>query len=167
MDSSKKRITSQFNLHKRRLPHWQIGGSTYFVTFRSAIGVLPAEALEIVKHHVLFDHRRRYDLLFGIIMPDHVHLFLRPLGKDKGSWYNLGEIMKGIKGSSATNINRLLEKTGSVWQDEFFDRIVRDEMEMLEKWEYMWNNPLKAGLTNSTNEYQFYIRPEEKENFSK
>ena len=167
MEKEKTEVTSEFQIHRRRLPHWQIGGSTYFVTFRSAIGILPEKALKIVKHHVLFDHTRRYELLFGVIMPDHIHLLIRPLEKEKGVWYNLGEIMKGIKGSSATNINRLMGRAGRLWQDEFFDRIVRDEKEMLEKWEYIWNNPLKAGLANSTNEYQFYVRPEENENFSK
>jgi len=78
-----KIIDSSFHIHKRNLPHWQIGGRAYFVTFRSAVGSLPEGALEIVKHHILFDHNRRYELLFGVIMPDHVHLLFRPLEKEK------------------------------------------------------------------------------------
>jgi len=156
-------VTSEFHFHKGRLPHWQIGGSVYFITFRSAIGILGSEALKIVKHHILFDHRRRYDLLFAVIMPDHVHLLIRPLQKKNGIWFDLATIMKGIKGTSGANINRLLQKKGNVWQREYFDRIVRDEKELLEKWNYMWNNPLKTGLANSFAEYNFYVRPEEKE----
>ncbi len=155
--------TSEFHIHKRSLPHWQIGGRTYFITFRTAIGVLPNEALEIVKYHILFDHARRYELLFGVVMPDHVHLLFCPLKKDEASWYDLPQIMRGIKGTSAKRINTLLGRSGSIWQEEYFDRMVRDETEMLEKWEYMWNNPLKMGLTNSFEEYRFYVRPEEKD----
>jgi hypothetical protein len=42
---------------------------------------------------------------------------------------------------------------GSLWQDERFDRIVRDEAEFLEKWQYIRNNPLKNGLAASPEEY--------------
>ena len=141
-----KITTSNFHLHKRHLPHWQVGGRSYFVTFRSVIGVLPSGALEIVKYHILFDHARRYDLLFGVVMPDHVHLLFRPLVKEDGSWYELPQIIRGIKGTSAKRINSLLGRSGSVWQEEYFDRMIRDEEEMLEKWNYMWKNPLKEGL---------------------
>jgi len=96
-------------------------------------------------------------------MPDHVHLLLNPLQKGNGIWFDLATIMKGIKGTSAVNINRILNKKGEVWQREYFDRMIRDENELLEKWEYMWNNPLKAGLANSFDEYNFYVNPDEKE----
>ncbi len=154
-------ISSELHRHHRRLPHWQSGGSSYFVTFRSAIGELPSEALEIVKHHILFDHKRKYELIFGVVMPDHVHILFRPICKDNGNWYSLQEILKGIKGVSARNINKLLLRTGSVWQDEYFDRLIRDEKELHEKWKYIWENPLKKGLSNSFDDYLFYIVPEE------
>ena len=144
------------------MPHWQIGGSLYFITFRSKLGVLSEEALALVKHHILFDHRRKYELFFGVVMPDHVHVMLSPLEKEKGSWFSLAEIIKGIKGSSARSINKLLSRTGTVWQEDYFDRIVRDEKEMIEKYTYMWNNPLKANLVSSVEKYLYYIRPDEK-----
>jgi REP element-mobilizing transposase RayT len=156
-------INSEFHIHKRNLPHWQVGGRSYFVTFRSAIGSLSTEAIKIVKYHILFDHARRYDLLFGVVMPDHVHLLFRPLSKEDGSWYDLPQIIRGIKGTSAKRINALLGISGKVWQEEYFDRMIRNEAEMLEKWNYIWNNPLKKGLADSFEEYQFYVRPDEKE----
>jgi len=163
-DHSEKKITaSDFHLHKRHLPHWQIGGRAYFVTFRSAIGELPTKALEIAKYHVLFDHARRYELLFGVVMTDHIHILFRPLQKEDGSWYDLPQIMRGIKGTSGKRINSLLGRSGKVWQEEYFDRMIRDETELLEKWEYIWNNLLKKGLADSFEEYPFYIRPEEKD----
>ena len=42
---------------------------------------------------------------------------------------------------------------GSIWQDERFDRIVRDEAEFLEKWQYIMNNPLKKELVQSPEDY--------------
>ena len=42
---------------------------------------------------------------------------------------------------------------GSLWQDESYDRIVRDEAEFLEKWQYIRNNPLKEGLASYPEDY--------------
>ena len=96
-------------------------------------------------------------------MPDHVHLLFRPFEKEDGTWYDLPQLIRGIKGTSAKRINSFLSRSGKVWQEEYFDRMIRDEEEMLEKWNYMWNNPLKKGLADSFEEYSFYVRPEEKD----
>jgi putative transposase len=42
---------------------------------------------------------------------------------------------------------------GVVWQDERFDRIVRDEKEFNEKWEYIKTNPVKNGLSQKPADY--------------
>ena len=44
-------------------------------------------------------------------------------------------------------------KTGKLWMDERYDRIVRDEAEFLEKWSYIRNNPVKAGLATNPEDY--------------
>jgi REP element-mobilizing transposase RayT len=151
-------ITSEFHFHRRDLPHWQVGGSSYFVTFRSAIGVLSDAALEVIKRQVQESAIKYFELHFvGVIMPDHVHLLFRPREKEQGKWYSLAEIMKQIKGSSAIKVNQVLGRSGTLWQPEYFDRLIRDENELHEKWLYMWNNPLKAGLADSFDEYKFYI----------
>ena len=155
-------ITSEFHIHKRTLPRWQSGGNSYFITFRSAIGEFHSDALMEVKKTILDGHDKKYKLLFGVVMPDHVHLLLRPIEKESGVWYNLAEIMKAIKGVSARKVNLLYERHGAVWQDEYFDRMIRDEKEARKKLEYMWNNPLRKGLADSFEEYPFYIKPEEK-----
>ena len=148
-------------MRRHHLPHWQQVGSTYFVTFRSRRGALPDLALDAVRACVLHDHGKRYDLAAGMAMPDHIHLLIRPRMRDAASWYDLGEIMQGIKGTSARMINRVLGTAGSVWQRESFDRIVRDEVEFREKWAYIADNPVKRGLASATGEYRWYIRPPE------
>lgn len=167
MSKGVEEITSEFHFHRRDLPHWQIGGSSYFVTFRSAIGTLPDIALEVIKQQVQESAKKYFELHFGVIMPDHVHLLIRPLKKEQGKWYSLAEIMKQIKGSSAIKINQILGRSGSLWQAEYFDRLIRDENELHEKWLYMWNNPLKIGLVNSIDEYTFYVRNEDSQEYAK
>jgi REP element-mobilizing transposase RayT len=153
-------IDQDLHIRRRHLPHWQVGGSVYFITFRSARGSLPDAALRQVMENISYDHGKRYDLHLAVVMPDHVHLLLQPREKEAGRWFDLAEILKGIKGVSSRRINQLLETTGTVWQAENFDRIMRNEEEYLQKWEYMWNNPVKAGLVSQPEQYPFFVFPE-------
>ena len=141
------------------LPHWRCGGSTYFVTFRSVRGDLPAVARNLVQSQVRRDHGLRYLLSLGVVMPDHVHLILRPTEREPNVWWDLGKITQGIKGGSARRINQALGTQGTVWQKESFDRIVRDESEFEEKVRYVYENPFRAGLVADPEEYEFFIVP--------
>jgi putative transposase len=60
--------------------------------------------------------------------------------------------MKGIKGTSAYKINRLLGRKGQLWQDESFDRIMRSG-EFENKFNYICSNPVDAGLCRRPQEY--------------
>ena len=90
----------------------------------------------------------RYDLGPWIIMPNHVHMLLRP---NKGQ--NLSKIMQGIKGVSAKECNSLLGRTGQpFWQEESFDHIVRSQAQFDRFIRYITENPRKAKLKEG--EYQ-------------
>lgn len=160
LQKKKVTITDELHISHRNLPHWQQGGSVYFITFRSLRDELPDAAREIVKQRILFGHDKFYQLYFGVVMHDHVHILLQPKRNPDGSWINLSRIVKGIKGTSAIEINTLLGTTGSVWQEEQFDRIVRNDKEFNQKWGYMLMNPVTAGLVDKPDDYKYYCRPE-------
>ena len=63
--------------------------------------------------------------------------------------------MDAIKGASAHLINRLLVRSGRVWQEESFDRVLRCSEKLDEKVEYVLNNPVRRGLVLNPNEYQW------------
>ena len=86
-------------------------------------------------------------------MSDHVHLLAQPLAGPDGGYINLGEIIHSVKSFSAQEINRLRGVQGSLWQVERHDRIVRDEAELLEKWQYIRNNPVNAGFVQRPEDY--------------
>ena len=97
----------------------------------------------------------------GVVMPDHTHLLLQALANSAGTYIDLAEIMQGLKGASARSINKLLGRGGALWQEEYFDRIMRDAAEYEEKMEYMWKNPVKAGLVGNPEDYDFFVFPPE------
>ena len=147
------------NLHKtrRNLPHWQFGGSWYFLTFRTKKVTLPEKAREIVAESILHADGSKFKLAAATVMPDHVHALIRPLEKEKGVFFSLQEILQPIKSYTAHKINKLLSRKGALWLDESFDRIIRDENEWKEKYGYIKNNAFKSGLVDKPENYPWLL----------
>ena len=70
-------------------------------------------------------------------------------------YYSLSQITHSIKSYSANRIQKLLNIKSNIWQDENYDRIIRDEHEYLEKMNYIINNPLKPGLVGKLEDYKW------------
>ena len=131
----------------RHLPHLQRADRIYFVTFVTQGRILlPDVARDLALEHCLHDHGVRIHLIAAVVMPDHVHLLLAPLRDPEGNVYVLSEIMRGIKGASARHINVVLGRTGKLWQQESFDRMLRRDEGVRAKAEYICANPERAGL---------------------
>jgi REP element-mobilizing transposase RayT len=148
------------HFYRRNLPHIQNLTGTYFVTFRTKGDLfLPPAARSIALKHTLLEAGKRIELYAVVIMPTHVHLLFTPLENDRAKPFSLAQIMKGIKGSSAYNINRLLGRRGQLWQDESFDRIMRSR-EFEQKLNYICANPVVAGLCKRPKDYRWlWTRP--------
>ena len=129
-----------FHTYRRRLPHWRLTGATYFVTWRLAAGqqdLTPCERTLVVQALRCFE-QQRYELAAYAVMNDHVHVVLTPLAE-----HRLEQIVRSWKSYTARTFQRETGRHGSVWLVESFDRIVRDEAELLEKMHYTVNNPHK------------------------
>ncbi len=94
-------------------------------------------------------------IFIAVVLPDHVHALVQPLPHPKGGIYHLAEILHSVKSYTSHKIRTLRESKGSLWQDETYDRIVRDEDEFLEKWNYIRNNPVKAELADRPEDYDW------------
>lgn len=89
--------------------------------------------------------------LFGyVIMPDHFHLLVQPIGK-----WNLSEIIRFIKGNFARKYNELRKQEGEVWQRSFYETSMRSNKDILRWLEYMHYNPVKKNLVSKPEEYEF------------
>jgi putative transposase len=84
---------------------------------------------------------------------DHIHALAQPLIQSESGTFDLGEIIHSVKSFSAHKINKKRGEKGSIWQDERYDRIVRDEAEFVEKWQYIRTNPVKNGLSQNPEDY--------------
>ena len=78
----------------------------------------------------------------GVVMPNHVHVVIRPL-----EGFELAEILRQVKGFSAKMINSRIGRRGALWQDESYDRIIRDEEHLYRVMQYIGRNPTQCGIT--------------------
>jgi len=88
-----------------------------------------------------------YELHAWVVRPNHVHVLITPRTDVSG-------LLRKLKGGSARECNRLLGRTGQpFWQDESYDRLVRNagEFERIEN--YIVQNPVRAGLARSAEDY--------------
>jgi REP element-mobilizing transposase RayT len=89
-------------------------------------------------------------------MPDHVHLILTPLiDESRSQIFSLVDIMRGIKGAAAREIDRRLERQGAVWQQESFDHVLRSSEGLDAKLEYVLQNPVRKGLVENWRQYRW------------
>lgn len=87
----------------------------------------------------------RYELGAFVVMPNHVHVLVRPLAPATRT-----QIVHAWKSYSARELQRAGAIQGHVWQDEGFDRIVRDESELRRFHDYILANPAAAHLPPDT-----------------
>lgn len=170
--------------YRRHLPHWQKAGSALFITWRlhgslprrtvaasvkesnlakrfllldreldrAAYGPIWLKDVRLAKavvdalHHGA-DHLHLYRLSAYVVMSNHVHILIWP----KALLYR---ITKSIKGYTARECNKLLNRTGEkFWQEESFDHSVRNEDQFYRIKRYIERNPVKAGLVKSPEEW--------------
>jgi REP element-mobilizing transposase RayT len=100
-----------------------------------------------------------------VIMPDHIHLFVR--GSPE---FNLGIWVRGLKrvvaaavaggreglpGSGASPPAASDGGSYNIWQRGFFDHLLRNSETYGQKWNYVWQNPVRAGLVSKPEDWPF------------
>jgi len=105
------------------------------------------EIAQMVTDAIRHRELRHYESHAFVVMSNHVHLLFTPL-------IDVTKIMHSLKRFTALEANRILGRTGQpFWQDESFDRLVRDDNEFDRIRHYIENNPVKAGLVAAAEEF--------------
>ena len=101
---------------------------------------------ELVANSLHYRHERVYDLDTFCLMPTHAHVTFAPLTASNGKPHALSSIMQSLKGYTAHEANKILDREGAFWHHESYDHVVRDAEEHERIVKYILNNPVKAGL---------------------
>jgi urease accessory protein len=144
ISSSDEQISrrAQIELHRRISIYEDAGhGSCLLGDARNA---------KLVQDILTKGHGSHYKLIDWCIMPNHVHVLIRLLDGT-----SLGKIIKHWKAPSAVLINESVGRTGAVWMADCYDRMVRGMDHLYQAKAYIRNNPVKAGLCEKAEEWEF------------
>ena len=142
-------IGSDTFAYRGDLPHLVNRDRTYFVTFCSKRRtILPPPVRTIVLASCVHEHSATCWLDCVTVMPDHVHLIIAPHDR-----WSLATVVGRMKGRASRLANRFMVRSGLLWQRESFDHIVRSDESVARKREYIFDNPVRAGIVESSDRY--------------
>ena len=128
---------------RKRVERYLDGGEGRAVTRQPR----PATIVEGVLRH---RDREQYDLHAWVVMPNHVHVLFTPR-----EGFELPAIVQAWKSVSARRTNRVLASRGRLWQEDYFDRFIRNARHFHEVVGYIEWNPVDAGLCECPEEWPF------------
>ena len=125
----------------------------YFVTVCCANRkhLLANEAVHTAFHDFAIRGHRDRHIAVGryVLMPDHLHVFVcGPAEFSLGQWVLMLKVALGKK-------LKQLGHEPEFWQRGFFDRLVRNLESYAEKWEYVRENPMRAGLVSRAEDWSY------------
>jgi len=88
-----------------------------------------------------------------VIMPDHVHFFCAE--QPGGARRNLSSFLGLWKQWTAKGLIKSLLLSPPVWQKESFDHVLRYDESYAEKWEYVREHPVRAGLATKWQDWPY------------
>jgi putative transposase len=89
-------------------------------------------------------------ILAYCLMPDHVHLLLKPMKEN-----SLSKTMQGLTLCYTQYINKKYNKSGRLWENRFYSCIVDKENYLWQAARYIEQNPSRAGIVNRVEEYLY------------
>ncbi len=102
-----------------------------------------ARAAAIMRDALRHFDGQRYDLIAWCVMPNHVHVVVRPRPGEE-----LAKITHSWKSFTSNGINKALGRKGTLWQPDSFDHLIRDADDLERSVQYVLDNPRAAGLSN-------------------
>lgn len=90
-------------------------------------------------------------MLAWVLMPDHAHWLLQ-----LGGTADLSGTVNRLKSASARSANRVLGRSGPLWQRAFHDHALRAEDDLPAIARYVVANPVRAGLVQRAWDYPFW-----------
>ena len=157
--------------HRKKLKHYNVPGHAHVLTF-SCYKRLPLLSRDRTRHWLLeaLDHARtkyNYAILAYVIMPEHVHVLVYPLGEN----YSVADFLKAVKQSVSRKAKLFLStnspdrlkalsvetRRGRVfrfWQTGGgYDRNIRAITTLRKEIEYICNNPVRRGLVTQPTDW--------------
>jgi REP element-mobilizing transposase RayT len=150
--SGYKRFVREYPKLPPRLQWIFAHNALFFVTFCTyeRRKLLASDAVHAAFVAFASQANSQHDIAVGryVIMPDHVHLFVR--GPDN---FQLGPWVGMLKQALAKHIS--VAGKSPIWQRGFFDHVLRSDESYAQKWNYVRENPVRAGLVTNPDDWPY------------
>ena len=147
---------SSQHLHLARLTQILVDNPIYFITTctRARQRILACADVAAILQDEFACAQARHGWHIGryVIMPDHAHFFCRPA---RTALKPLPGFMRQWKQWTSKKIAACLGCNSPIWQKEFFDHLLRSDESYAEKWSYVSNNPVRAGLVARVEDWPY------------
>jgi putative transposase len=107
-----------------------------------------AEVFEAIRETI--QNLRHWRVLAGVIMPDHAHFVVTPLADRSLSAADFSNGFKRV-------LRKRLGMQSWEWQRGCFDRLLRSDENLHNKWIYVEQNPVRARLVQTIDERPYYL----------
>lgn len=141
-----------FKMWRGRLPHWRADEVTYYVTFRHRRALDESERAELLGR-LMRPEGKRWRLLIACVLPESSELIFTVEVDPRGEPYELSDTVEQAKAKAGRAIQKRTGERYPPFYQESFDRIVRDESELEERWQSIFGAPVNAELAESPEEY--------------
>jgi REP element-mobilizing transposase RayT len=164
-DTTSSAGSSEPSYHRRNLPHFERPWAKYAIAFSTRNRrTLSPQARDIVLESILRWKDQRYELYAAGVMPDHVHLLIEPMierNDETGNsiFFSLSKVLHSIKSFTSNQINKIERTNGPIWETESFDRMIRSESDLQERFNYITRNPWDAGVVTPKEDYPWVWYP--------
>jgi REP element-mobilizing transposase RayT len=156
------------------LPRFHIEGHIYYITTNVynhlSIFARPSFVIPLIDSLNFYRHKYQFKLIGYVIMPDHIHLIIWPVGQSQ-----VDDMMRDYKKFTAVRLIRQAEVEGrkdwinafkqagqetersenKVWQDSYWDKNIYTERFLRQKINYIHRNPLRAKLVEKPEDYPY------------
>ncbi len=110
-----------------------------------------SELADLVAGAIKFFEGQRYELRAWVVMPNHVHVVVRPMPGQ-----TLSDILHSWKSFTSHEINkRLTPKVSPFWQSESYEHLIRDDEDQQRCWHYTVMNPVNARLCDRPEDWKW------------
>ena len=137
-----------------RKPRQLEAGARYHVTARANRKemILDTSAMKELFLSVIKRAKKKYDFRLEnfCIMGNHFHFVIQP-----GRGESLSAIMRWILSVFAMAFNKIRGFTGHVWGSRFFSRIISGLRELMQVFEYIDENPVKASQVADRRDWRY------------
>jgi putative DNA methylase len=138
LDDQLKRITLQARIDKYLDQGY---GGCFLKDFRVA---------KLAQDSLLKSDGDRYRLFAWVVMPNHTHSLLT-----RSEEWELKQLMHSHKSFTAHGANKILQRSGQFWMEEYYDRYIRNAEHFRKAVSYIENNPVKARLCARPEDWPF------------